>query len=380
MNSALEWLTEFGLKVASAGPLPSHICFIMDGNRRWASEHQLEHTEQGHAWGYKKLEETLKWCYDLGITTISIYAFSIENFKRPKREVSELMRLVFDKFDKILQKRGLSKEYGVRVRVLGNLSLLPLKVQQAAARAMELSAENSKVTLNICLSYTSRFEMLHSIHTLAAGVKTGLIRPSDVSEELFERCLFTAGCPPPEILIRTSGEIRLSDFMLWQCNHSMIQFVDHMWPDFSLWDLFKTILAYQRSHEVIQESRRRYGLARREFEGYRDRLLGFGEPNPLEVEERIELFLADCEADRQAILEGILYAAKNQPKKEEEEEEEKMQEGTTTSSRDSLLVDDDETDVAIPTRSDAAISAVDGLVVGGEGQHQRRNRMGRSPK
>eukprot|EP00232_Nephroselmis_pyriformis_P011710 CAMPEP_0182894196 /NCGR_PEP_ID=MMETSP0034_2-20130328/24932_1 /TAXON_ID=156128 /ORGANISM="Nephroselmis pyriformis, Strain CCMP717" /LENGTH=223 /DNA_ID=CAMNT_0025027971 /DNA_START=69 /DNA_END=736 /DNA_ORIENTATION=- len=217
----------------------------MDGNRRFADKRHISRGS-GHLAGYKTMIDSLEWCLDLGITCVSVYAFSIENFKRSPEEVECLMGMAAEKLDMILQERELVDRHGVRVMVLGDLSLLPPGVQRAAARVMHATRHNSRGTLNICLSYTSRHEMAHAVGTVRRAVSEGRLHPTDVSAAVLERCLYTGRCPPVDVLIRTSGETRLSDFLLWQSSHALLVFTDVMWPELSFWDLVRAVVEYQR--------------------------------------------------------------------------------------------------------------------------------------
>ncbi|EIE27677.1 Di-trans-poly-cis-decaprenylcistransferase [Coccomyxa subellipsoidea C-169] len=226
-----------------AGPVPKHIAFIMDGNRRFANRHQ-QVTTAGHQFGYYKLLDALEWCLEIGITCVSAYAFSIDNFKRPGDEVDMLMRLAEEKLEELLH-RDLVERHGVQVRVLGDLSLLPASVQAAAKRAMDSTKLHTRGILNICFSYGSRQEMAQAVGKVQDGVMSGALCPDDVSPNDIEQHLYTEGCPPVDLLIRTSGETRLSDFLCWQVRHAQLVFADVLWPDFSFYDLLRALLQFQ---------------------------------------------------------------------------------------------------------------------------------------
>ncbi|XP_076372734.1 dehydrodolichyl diphosphate synthase subunit isoform X2 [Tachypleus tridentatus] len=210
------WLEIFCIHMLKAGPIPKHVALIMDGNRRYASKQGLEKTE-GHACGFNKLAETLGWCLDLGIVEVTLYAFSIENFKRSEEEVNGLMELARDKFRKLLEE---------------------------------------KLHLNLCMAYTGRQEICTAIQALAEGVKDKLLIPSDITEKLMARCLFTHHSTDPDLLIRTSGEVRLSDFLLWQSELSVLAFLHVLWPEFSIWHFFTAVLYYQHNYEAIQKAKK----------------------------------------------------------------------------------------------------------------------------
>ncbi|KAM9031959.1 dehydrodolichyl diphosphate synthase complex subunit DHDDS isoform X3 [Sarcophilus harrisii] len=211
----LSLLERFCANIIKAGPMPKHIAFIMDGNRRYAQKCQVERQE-GHTQGFNKLAETLRWCLNLGIREVTVYAFSIENFKRSKNEVDGLMELARQKFSRLMEEQEKLEKHGVCIRVLGDLQLLPLDLQELIAKAVQATRNYNKCFLNVCFAYTSRHEISNAVKEMAWGVEQGLLDPSDLSESLLDKCLYTNNSPNPDILIRTSGEVRLSDFLLWQ--------------------------------------------------------------------------------------------------------------------------------------------------------------------
>ncbi|KAM4046224.1 dehydrodolichyl diphosphate synthase complex subunit DHDDS isoform 3-T3 [Anomaloglossus baeobatrachus] len=201
--------------VLKAGPIPKHVAFIMDGNRRYAQKCHVARQE-GHSQGFEKLAETLRWCLNLGICEVTVYAFSIENFKRSKEEVDGLMELARQKFTRLLEEKNKLQKHEVCIRVIGDLSLLPEDIQKLIAHAVLETKAYSKCFLNVCFAYTSRHEISNAVREVAWGVQEGLLEPRDVSENLLGQCLYTSNSPDPDLLIRTSGEVRLSDFLLWQ--------------------------------------------------------------------------------------------------------------------------------------------------------------------
>lgn len=268
------WWQSILIKILRCGSLPSHVAFIMDGNRRFAKQNQLE-TIEGHIQGFEKLAQTLQWCHDLGINQVTVYAFSIENYKRPKAEVDTLMNLARDKFRRLIGEADRFAEAGVRVKVLGNVSLLPQDLRDLIDEATRLTAANTKAVLNIAFSYTSRDEMTWAVKRLSRAVKQGHILESDISPSLIERCLYTCDSRVspdgasshsplpnsshspsssfPDLLVRTSGEVRLSDFLLWQSSYSVTHFTQVLWPEFSLNNLLAAVFHYQSKQLHIQE-------------------------------------------------------------------------------------------------------------------------------
>ncbi|KAA0702635.1 Dehydrodolichyl diphosphate synthase complex subunit DHDDS [Triplophysa tibetana] len=248
--SLIERLTANILK---AGPMPRHVAFIMDGNRRYAQKRHVERQE-GHTQGFDKLAETLRWCLNLGIHEVTVYAFSIENFKRSKEEVDGLIELARQKFGRLLTEHENLEKHGVCVRVLGDLTLLPLDLQQLIANAVVSTKAHNKCFLNVCFAYTSRHEIANAVKEMAWGVEQGFIKSSDVSEVLLSQCLYSSNSPNPDLLIRTSGEVRLSDFLLWQTSYSCLVFQSVLWPEYSFWNLCEAILQYQLSYRSLQKA------------------------------------------------------------------------------------------------------------------------------
>lgn len=220
---------------------PKHIGFIMDGNRRWAKEHNLPSLE-GHKRGlYDALLPLVEKCADRGITHMTVWAFSTENWDRSKTEINYLISLIEqifkDKIDELHEKN-------VRLNVIGRLTDFPKKVQRLAAEAMEKTKENTKLVFNIGLSYGGRDEIVTATRKL---IETG-VNPDEVTEELFSQYIFEAGQPDPDLIVRTSGEYRLSGFLLWQSAYSELYFTPKQWPDFDETELDKAIADYSRRH------------------------------------------------------------------------------------------------------------------------------------
>lgn len=263
-RSWAEWAVIRMLKV---GPIPRHVAFIMDGNRRFARQVHKD-TLEGHSKGFEKLTEVLSWCRDLGITEVTVYAFSIENFKRSKAEVDGLLKLSEEKFELLIKEIGKLNNYGIRIRVIGRTELLTQKLQKLIAEAVLTTKNNDKYCLNLALAYTSREEITTASSDILEGCKTGRLFPQDVTEELLEQCLYTEGRRDPDLLIRTSGEVRLSDFLLWQSSLTHLFFTKVLWPQISIWHVFAAVFHYQRHHHSLlhlrqEDTRRR---ARREEE------------------------------------------------------------------------------------------------------------------
>jgi len=241
----LSWSEWLGVRVLRRGRVPRHIAVIMDGNRRFARQAGQE-VISGHRAGFEKLAETLQWCREIGVREVTVYAFSIENFNRAEAEVSDLLNLARDKFVKLLEEADKLNEAGVRVRILGNLSYLPADLRETVREVERVTEANSESLLNIALSYTAREEITHAARELAVRLAGGEVSEQEVDEAMLERQLYTGDSPAPDLLIRTSGETRLSDFMLWQASKCITYFSPVLWPEFSLWQLLLGVFFFQR--------------------------------------------------------------------------------------------------------------------------------------
>lgn len=251
------------------GPIPSHIAFIMDGNRRWATRGGLR-AHEGHPYGGEKLIESLQWCLEAGVKTVTVYAFSIENFKRSNREVDEIMQLAMRKFYTLADRADVIHANRVRVRVLGDLTLIPSDLRALMTQVM-LDTEQyvGGCTLNICFAYTSRHDMASAIQQLSGLCRDGHIGVDQISEKTIGACLSTGyakGAEPnscyPELLVRTSGETRLSDFLLWEASDAILSFYPVLWPDLTSWDFVNIVLDYQGQCSARQQGQKRRGRER----------------------------------------------------------------------------------------------------------------------
>ncbi|XP_057791744.1 dehydrodolichyl diphosphate synthase CPT3-like isoform X1 [Salvia miltiorrhiza] len=238
--------------ILSAGSFPRHVAFIMDGNRRYAMKQGLLEGD-GHRVGFSALMNMLKYCYEMNVKYVTVYAFSIENFKRRPEEVQSTMQLIHEKIESLLEKESIVNQYGVRVHFIGNLKLLSKPVRLAAERAINATAHNSRAVLAICIAYTSTDEIAHSVEETckekwdelggnATDSKEPLIDVADV-----EKHMYMAVAPDPDIIIRSSGETRLSNFLLWQSASSLLYSPRALWPEIGFWHLIRAILDFQRN-------------------------------------------------------------------------------------------------------------------------------------
>lgn len=228
--------------------IPQHVAIIMDGNGRWARQRALPRI-MGHRAGMKTVKEITKAADEIGVKVLTLYAFSTENWKRPTDEVEFLMKLPQEFLTIEL---GELIERNVQVRMMGDHTKLPAHTLQAIREAQEKTKTNTGLILNFALNYGSRAEILDAVRHIAAGVQNGTLSEADITEDVFSSYLETSGLPDPDMLIRTSGELRLSNFLLWQLAYSEFIFHDGFWPDFSPQDFYNAIQEYQRRS-------RRYG-------------------------------------------------------------------------------------------------------------------------
>ncbi|MHB0964071.1 MAG: isoprenyl transferase [Gemmatimonadaceae bacterium] len=228
-------------RVSEHGAIPRHVAIIMDGNGRWARERMLPRPI-GHRHGMKSVREVVEASIAAGVEVLSLFAFSQENWQRPAGEVSALMSLLEEYIQK--EARELD-EQGVRVVFLGDLDRLPAAQRGAVDRVMALTAHNAKLVLNLFISYGSRAELVRAARLIAEDVAAGRLTPAQVDEEALSSRLFTAGCPDPDLLIRTSGEMRISNFLLWQLAYTELHISPKLWPDFGRAELYQAILEYQ---------------------------------------------------------------------------------------------------------------------------------------
>jgi undecaprenyl diphosphate synthase len=222
--------------------IPKHIGIIMDGNGRWAKQRNLPRT-MGHKAGVETIRRILKECNRLGVRYLTLYAFSTENWKRPKDEVSALMSLLIEYLKNELKELH---ENNVIVNYVGNVDRLPVKAQEALKEAWELTQNNTGVQMNLALNYGGREEILHGIRNLVDAVQDNRFSMEELTEESFKEFLYTKGQPDPELIIRPSGELRLSNFLLYQGAYSELWFNQIFWPDFTEEHLRRAIADYQK--------------------------------------------------------------------------------------------------------------------------------------
>ena len=223
--------------------MPKHVAIIMDGNRRYSKLQGNMNAIEGHKRGVDTLENVLEWCIDLGIDIVTVYAFSTENFKRSEDEVKDLMKLFVDSFLSISTNKKIHKNE-VRLQAVGKLDLFPEDVRDAIKDAEQSTEKYNKRLINIAMGYDGRIEIVDAFKKIAQQVKDGEIEPEEIDEKMINDNLYTAGLEDPNLVIRTSGEERLSGFLLWQSSYSELYFTDSLWPELRKVDFLRAIRSY----------------------------------------------------------------------------------------------------------------------------------------
>lgn len=222
--------------------LPRHLAIIMDGNGRWAKKRGMLRVF-GHENGTKTVRTTVETCARLGIENLTLYAFSTENWNRPKLEVDTLMKLLVSSLKKEI---GTLQENNIRLNSIGSLDMLPETARKSLLEVIDRTKSNTRMTLTLALSYGSRDEILQAVRTISAKVKNNLILPDEINESTINNHLYTHNLPDVDLLIRTSGEHRISNFLLWQIAYAEMYFTDVLWPDFSEKELYDALADYQK--------------------------------------------------------------------------------------------------------------------------------------
>ncbi|GAB0088504.1 hypothetical protein DMENIID0001_029480 [Sergentomyia squamirostris] len=232
--------------------IPKHIAFIMDGNRRFARENNLP-TPMGHVEGFQSLQRLVRWLFLLQVPEVTFYAFSIENFKRTKAEVNLLFALFRNAILHVKRHESEYRKYSVRLKVLGRVDMLPKDIQDDIHQVETETRNNTGFRINIAIAYTSRDDIMRGIKKVCHQVKDGSLNVDQVGQDDIERNLMTNDCSPLDVLVRTSGESRLSDFLLWETGDAMLCFVSNHWPRITLWDMIKVLRQYQCHCDALIE-------------------------------------------------------------------------------------------------------------------------------
>jgi tritrans,polycis-undecaprenyl-diphosphate synthase [geranylgeranyl-diphosphate specific] len=233
------------------GRMPTHVGLILDGNRRWAKDMGFDAT-MGHRYGFEKLKNVLRWCWGLGIHVVTVYALSVENLQRDRQEVEDLMALLTEGFTEVLEDPEIAMNQ-VQIRAIGRLELLSEDLRRTITRAEDATKGYDVNTIYVAVAYGGRAEIIDASKKIVKEVLEGRLRPEEITEEAFSRHLYTGGGPDPDLVIRTSGEERLSGFLLWQSAYSEFCFIDVYWPEMRRIDLLRALRTYQRR-------KRNYGI------------------------------------------------------------------------------------------------------------------------
>lgn len=244
-------------KIKSRGNIPRHIAIIMDGNGRWAKLRGLPRVS-GHSEGVKSVRDVVEACAQLGVEYLTLFAFSTENWRRPREEVSTLMKLLVRTLK--TETDELHKN-NIRLRMIGDFDSLPESVQTQLKEAIKKTEKNTRMTLVLALSYSGRWDILQAAKKIADDFAHKRLRESEINEETFKKYLSTSEFPEPDLLIRTSGEIRISNFLLWEIAYTELYITDVLWPDFRRKELYKAIENYQKRE-------RKFGLVSEQIKGY----------------------------------------------------------------------------------------------------------------
>lgn len=222
--------------------IPTHVAFIMDGNGRWAKK-RLMNRVKGHEQGAQTVKEVVTACRELGIDVLTLYAFSTENWARPKEEVKALMYLL-KRF--LRNETEELREKDIRLNIMGQIERLPDDVRKEAEQAMAATEKNSAMILNLAISYGAREEITRAVQQIAAKVRAGILEDKDITDKTVSDHLYTAGMPDPDLIIRTSAEFRLSNFLMWQAAYSELAFTPTLWPDFTRQEFYQILIDYQQ--------------------------------------------------------------------------------------------------------------------------------------
>ncbi|MCS6979376.1 MAG: isoprenyl transferase [Flavobacteriales bacterium] len=236
--------------------IPRHIAIIMDGNGRWATSRGLKRY-LGHNKGVEAVREAVEGCVEIGVSYLTVFAFSTENWQRPKSEVDALMSLLVKSLHSEVPTMDRN---GVRLSAFGDLDSLPSRARKNLEKAMEQTRHNQRLNFNLALSYSARWEILEAVRKIAEKVEAGMLRPSDISDDILRQNMASWPLPDPELLIRTSGEQRISNFLLWQIAYTELYFTPVLWPDFKRTHLFEAVAEFQRRQ-------RRFGLTDEQIVG-----------------------------------------------------------------------------------------------------------------
>lgn len=231
--------------ISPQASLPEHVGIIMDGNGRWAKKHGLNRSE-GHKQGAKTFRNIAEYAVERGIRCLTFYAFSTENWSRPPEEINSLMQLFREYMEEARERKQENEEKGIRIRFIGETKGLPEDIIELIEKAQQQTMDKNYAIVNIAMNYGGRQEILHSVKCLAEKAASGLLNPEDITEDMISEGLYTYGLTDPDLIIRPSGELRLSNFLIWQCAYSELWFSDILWPDFKKEDFDSALDSYSK--------------------------------------------------------------------------------------------------------------------------------------
>lgn len=249
-------MRKFIFRVLCVGPIPNHISFIMDGNRRFAKKHKLQGLDAGHRGGFISVTYVLQYCKEIGVPYVTLYAFGIDNFKRGPEEVKCVMDLMLEKVEFTIDQAVSGNLKGVRMVFAGDLNSLNERFRAAAQRLMDVTEENRDLTVVVCVAYSTSDEIVHAIRESCVRKCNDGDGPVVLEVSDIEKCMYTSLVPDPDLVIRTGGGDRLSNFMTWQTSKSLLHSTAALWPELGLWHLVWAIIKFQRMQDYLQKKKK----------------------------------------------------------------------------------------------------------------------------
>ncbi|ESQ42295.1 hypothetical protein EUTSA_v10014376mg [Eutrema salsugineum] len=255
-NSLMNLTRRFIFRVLCVGPIPNHISFIMDGNRRFAKKHNLKELDAGHRAGFVSVTYVLQYCKEIGVPYVTLYAFGVDNFKREPEEVKCVMDLMLEKVELTIEQAISGNLKGLRVIFAGDLNSLNERLRAAAQRLMEVTEDNRGLVVVVCVAYSTSHEILHAVRESCVRKCDDGNGPAVLEVNDIEECMYTSVVPDPDLVIRTGGRDRLSNFMTWQTSRSLLHTTGALWPELGLWHLVWAILKFQRMQDYLQKKQK----------------------------------------------------------------------------------------------------------------------------
>ncbi|CAF2336325.1 BnaA10g13280D [Brassica napus] len=255
-NGFMTLMRRFIFKVLCVGPIPNHISFIMDGNRRFAKKHNLQDLDAGHRAGFVSVTHVLQYCQEIGVPYVTLYAFGHDNFRREPEEVKCVMDLMLEKIELTIDQAISGNLNNLKVIFIGDLNMLNERLKAAAQRLMEVTEENRGLMVVVCVAYSTSHEIVHAIRESCVRKCGDRDSPQVLEVSDIEECMYTSIVPDPALVIRTGGRDRLSNFMTWQTSRSLLHTTAALWPELGLWHLVWAILKFQRMQNYLQKKQK----------------------------------------------------------------------------------------------------------------------------